>query len=93
LPCVLNNHQCLNGATCTNDNVGGYSCTCETGYTGTDCEIRKKKYLIWTQAKSSLTKIKIFILLCQAGLSNYHKIILEILKWHNLIWEICRWIF
>ena len=42
MPCDLNPTQCQNGATCTNDNMGGYTCVCENGYTGTDCEIRKK---------------------------------------------------
>ena len=37
LPCILNN-PCKNGAACTDDNLGGYSCTCATGYTGTNCE-------------------------------------------------------
>ncbi len=38
LPCDLNPNQCQNGATCANDNKGSYTCTCENGYTGTDCE-------------------------------------------------------
>ena len=34
--CISN--PCLNGATCT-DLVGpGYTCICETGYTGNHCE-------------------------------------------------------
>ena len=37
LPCELNS-PCQNGATCTDDNVGGYACTCATGYTGTNCQ-------------------------------------------------------
>ncbi len=37
LPCILNN-PCQNGATCTNDNIGGYTCECATGYTGTNCD-------------------------------------------------------
>jgi hypothetical protein len=28
---------CQNGGTCTNDNVGGYTCACVSGYTGTNC--------------------------------------------------------
>ena len=40
LPCVLIS-PCKNGATCTNDNLGGYSCTCATGYTGTNCQYGK----------------------------------------------------
>ena len=36
LPCVLIN-PCVYG-TCTNDNFGGYTCTCLTGYTGTNCQ-------------------------------------------------------
>ncbi len=38
LPCDLNPSQCQNGATCQNDNNGGYTCTCANGYTVTNCE-------------------------------------------------------
>ncbi len=38
LPCNLET-KCKNGATCTNDNLGGYLCLCPSGYTGTNCEI------------------------------------------------------
>ena len=37
LPCILSN-PCQNGAPCTNNNLGGYTCTCVTGYTGTNCQ-------------------------------------------------------
>ena len=37
LPCILAN-PCLNGAACTNNNLGGYTCTCASGYTGTNCQ-------------------------------------------------------
>ena len=37
LPCILTS-PCQNGATCTNNNLGGYSCTCLTGFTGTNCQ-------------------------------------------------------
>ena len=49
LPCTLNK-PCQNGATCTNDNVGGYKCTCATGYTGTNCEygMRSKIKYMWS---------------------------------------------
>ena len=39
MPCDLNPEQCQNGATCTNDNMGGHTCTCPDGYTGENCEI------------------------------------------------------
>ncbi len=55
LPCDLNPNQCKNGATCTNDNEGGYSCTCETGYAGDNCDISKydafpshNRLVLWT---------------------------------------------
>jgi len=37
LPCILTG-PCQNGATCTNDYLGGYTCKCVFGYTGTNCE-------------------------------------------------------
>ena len=37
LPCVLSS-PCQNGAACKNDNLGGYTCTCVAGYTGTNCQ-------------------------------------------------------
>lgn len=43
LPCVLT-APCQNGAACTNNNLGGYSCTCVTGYTGVNCQYGKKKF-------------------------------------------------
>ena len=33
---------CQNGATCS-DGINSYSCTCNLGYTGANCEIGKKK--------------------------------------------------
>ena len=29
---------CQNGATCTNDSRGGYTCSCAPGYEGTNCQ-------------------------------------------------------
>ena len=40
LPCILSN-PCVYGSTCTNNNLSGYSCSCLTGYTGTNCQYRK----------------------------------------------------
>ena len=37
LPCNTGS-PCYNGATCTNNYVGGYTCKCATGYTGTNCQ-------------------------------------------------------
>ena len=45
LPCILS-QPCKNSATCTNDNVGGYTCTCPRGYTGKNCEIGLNDYLL-----------------------------------------------
>ena len=39
LPCILGT-PCANGI-CNNDNIGGYGCSCYTGYIGTNCNIRK----------------------------------------------------
>ena len=37
LPCILIG-PCQNGATCNNDYIGGYYCTCAYAYTGTNCQ-------------------------------------------------------
>ncbi len=46
LPCILT-APCQNGATCTNNNLGGYSCSCLTGYTGTNCQYGLKSFNLW----------------------------------------------
>ncbi len=38
MPCELNPSQCQNGATCTDDKQGGYSCACAKGYAGINCD-------------------------------------------------------
>ncbi len=58
LPCTLAN-PCQNGAGCTNNLVGGYTCLCATGYTGINCSYGKKKTKIlgWNDIiKKNLTK-------------------------------------
>ena len=37
LPCILS-QPCENNGNCTNDMVGGYTCSCENGYTGQTCQ-------------------------------------------------------
>jgi len=37
LPCILS-QLCENNGNCTNDMVGGYTCSCENGYTGQTCQ-------------------------------------------------------
>ena len=37
-PCRGN--PCLNGATCYNDNHGGYTCACASGYQGRNCSVQ-----------------------------------------------------
>lgn len=34
-----NNRPCRHGGTCTNTGQGSYTCTCQPGYAGTDCEL------------------------------------------------------
>ena len=46
LPCILSK-PCQNGATCTNDNIGGYKCSCVYGYTGTNCQYGMWSNFIW----------------------------------------------
>jgi hypothetical protein len=38
--CALNNNPCLNGAQCT-DQIDDYSCACNPGYDGKNCENSK----------------------------------------------------
>ena len=33
-------NPCLNGATCV-DGINGYTCNCQPGYTGVNCQISK----------------------------------------------------
>ncbi len=42
MPCILNPTECRNDGECTDDNKGGYTCTCPNGYTGTNCDIGKR---------------------------------------------------
>jgi hypothetical protein len=44
LPCILQDNPCENGGQCKDDIAGDYTCTCPNGYTGRNCEIRKKTY-------------------------------------------------
>ena len=41
MPCILS-APCLNNGACANDNEGGYTCTCKSGFEGKFCEIGKK---------------------------------------------------
>ena len=50
LPCTLYS-PCLNGATCANDNTGGYACSCANGYSGTNCSIGKC-FFLWQEMYS-----------------------------------------
>ena len=36
-------NPCQNGGTCADD-VNRYDCTCEAGYTGSDCETSRSTY-------------------------------------------------
>ena len=35
---------CLNGGLCNSDGAGGYTCSCLTGYSGTNCETGTFEY-------------------------------------------------
>ena len=63
MPCDLNPGQCRNGATCTNDNQDGYTCSCPNGYTGENCEISKDKLFIYLFIYSKILKAKLMITL------------------------------
>ena len=39
LPCILSK-PCKNNGCCKDDNLGGYKCECENGFTGEICETR-----------------------------------------------------
>ena len=45
MPCETST-PCLNNGVCTNDNLGGYKCTCLTGFTGTNCQTGKKTLIL-----------------------------------------------
>ena len=51
LPCTLSN-PCIYG-TCYNNYIGGYTCTCIYGYTGTNCQYGKflnnflQDFILW----------------------------------------------
>jgi len=54
LPCILT-APCQNGAMCTNNNLGGYTCSCTAGYTGTNCQYGNtfnnlKSFAAWDQS-------------------------------------------
>ena len=38
LPCTLNPYTCNSHGTCSNNYLGGYTCSCNTGYTGVNCQ-------------------------------------------------------
>lgn len=43
--CVVST-PCQNGGTCVYDGAGGYTCTCVTGYVGTNCTESITKHFI-----------------------------------------------
>ncbi len=49
MPCDINPSVCNNNGECSNDNNGGYACTCRNGYLGVNCEIGMEilNYLKW----------------------------------------------
>ena len=59
LPCYYSS-PCQNGATCVNNGLGGYSCTCATGYTGTYCQYSISFFILknlWIFLKNSFNLI------------------------------------
>ena len=50
-------HQCHENATC-NDEDGSYTCMCNVGYTGNGFDICDGKWLLFTEGKTTLSKIK-----------------------------------
>ncbi len=39
------NNPCFNGAKCTDDFTGGYTCTCKDGFTGKNCQYGTSKLI------------------------------------------------
>ncbi len=60
LPCILNAKQCENNGVCSNDNLSGYKCTCQKGYTGQNCEIRNRVFFFTAHIKPNKKKNNAF---------------------------------
>ena len=45
MPCETST-PCLNNGVCTNDNLGGYKCTCLAGFSGINCQTGKKTLIL-----------------------------------------------
>ena len=37
--CVVLTNPCHNGGTCVDTGTGNYTCTCATGYSGSNCDV------------------------------------------------------
>ena len=55
MPCDISK-PCLNDGICNNDNMGGFTCTCKTGYNGKTCETGNWKINFFFVMNRILTK-------------------------------------
>ena len=78
LPCILSN-PCLYGSTCTNNNLSGYTCSCLTGYTGTNCQYRTFIFLYFLFG--CFKKEIIFFLLLKSTSMHSNR---SMSKWRNM---------
>ncbi len=79
MPCNLGSPCGIHG-TCTNDNLGGYTCACATGYTGTNCNIRKRLTLMINHSKHNKNVLKFIF---SYGLKEHPCILLSNLCAHG----------
>jgi len=64
--CAFHNNPCGDGGTCQ-DEIGSYTCTCETGWTGTNCDVPYEEFPAWSCSIVGVTDVTS---VCQAAVSG-----------------------